>query len=457
MNRFLLTLAIALVAIVAAPTPTAFADDPAPTPQQLDAAKKAFMEGKTLHDQGKLPEAIEKFKESYRLSKKPTLLYNIGITMEEAGMEDLALFYYRKFLTDAPADAAQHDEVVGKVKALEKKFDPNAGKTTPEVKPEVKPEIKPDPGEHKTGPIKPAGTYAEKDFQHQVVEDAPPGKPLDVSAFVPEDSGWVVTLYFRGAGDPKFNAKPMRWHYKQLIARIPGSKVSGSSIQYYVEARDAAGKEVARAGKSTSPNLVNIDATAQAHFFPDFTDDTTGATVGTTGDPTKHHDEEDPLHKGSGTPVVTDPVEQPVAPIDGSGGPMDVGSTKFKYLKIGTTVGAGVFLGLSVVLYLAAGSQASNLVNDAKSCGTPPCRAFDATDQSFQDAGHSRQTFSRIALGAGVVTAGVAAYFWYRELSAKKHGESPTVATKPTTGLDSMIVAPAIGDGFTGAAVAARF
>ncbi len=456
MNRFLLTLALALAALVATPAITsqrvAYADDPAPTPAQLEAAKKAFMEGKTLHDQGKLPEAIEKFKESYRLSKKPTLLYNIGVTMEEAGMEDLALFYYRKFLTDAPADAAQHDEVVGKVKALEKKFDPNAGKATP---PEVKPEVKPDPEAHGNGTVKPAGTYKEKDFQHQVVEDAPPGKPLDVSAFVPEDSGWVVTLYFRGAGDPSFTAKPMKWHYKQLIARIPGSKVSGSSIQYYVEARDAGGKEVARAGKSTSPNLVNIDASAQAHFFPDFTDNTAGAT-GPAAVDVKHHDEEDPLHK-SVTPVVPDQPavpDQPVAPIDGNGGPTDVGSKKFEGLKWGTTAAAGTFLGLSLVFYLAAGSQASNLANDAKSCGTPPCRAFDSTDQSFQDAGHSRQTWSRVAFGAGIVATGVAAYFWYRELT-KKPGEQP--APKPATGLDSMIIAPAIGDGFAGAAVAARF
>ena len=455
MNRFLIAITIACAAIVAPASP-ARADDAAPTPQQLDAAKKAYGEGKALHDAGKLPEAIEKFKESYRLSKKPTLLYNIAITMEEAGMDDLALFYYRKFLTDAPKDAAQHDEVVEKVKALEKKFNPGTTTTNPPPNPNTTTTNPPPGDEHKTGPIKPAGTYSEKDFQHQVVEDAPPGKPLDVSAFVPEDSGWVVTLYYRGAGDSAFTAKPMKWHYKQLIARIPGAKVTGSSIQYYVEARDAAGKKVARAGESTSPNLVNLDATAQAHFFPDFTDTSAGTTGGGEA---KHHDEEDPLHKGGGTTtnVVEQPIETPVAPIDGSGGPMDVGSTKFKYLKWGTTAGAATFLGLSLVFYLAASSQASNLAGDATSCGVPPCRAFDSTDQAFQDAGHSRQTWSRVALGVGVVTAGVAGYFWYRELSAKKHGESPTVATKPATGLESLILAPAIGDGFAGAAAAARF
>ena len=92
---------------------------PPPSPAQLEKAKKAFQDGKKLHGEGKLPESIEKFKESYRLSKNPLLLYNIGFTMDEAQMEDLALFYYRKFLADAPQDAAQRESVVERVKVLE--------------------------------------------------------------------------------------------------------------------------------------------------------------------------------------------------------------------------------------------------------------------------------------------------------------------------------------------------
>lgn len=453
MNRFLL--ATALVAF--APT-VAFADDPPPTPAQLDAAKKAFGEGKALHDQGKLLEAVSKFQESYRLSKKPTLLYNIAVTMEEAKENDLALVYYRKFLADAPADAPQRAEVTEKVKALEKGL--NLGTTNPPTGTGTNPpaEVKPDPAaEHNaSGKIKPPGTYKDTDFQHQIVEDAPPGKPLDVSAFVPEDSGWTVTLYFRGAGDDKFNAKPMKWHYKQLIARIPANKVSGSSIQYYVEARDTANKEVARAGKSTSPNLINLDPAATAHFFPDFTDDVTGTSGGTDTVVKPHRpDEEDPFHKNN--PVET-PIEGPT-PVPGEGGAMDPGSKTFKYVKWGTTIGAGALLAGSLVLYLAASGQASNLVDDSKQCpggGTPPCRQFDSTDKAYQDAGQSRQLFSRITFGVGIAGAAVAGYFWYRSLTAH-HGETPAVASKASTGLDSLIVAPSVGDGFVGAAAAARF
>src|SRR5207237_1339901 len=139
----------------------------------------------------------------------------------------------------------------------------------------------------KTVKIKPAGTYSATDFQHQVVEDAPPGKPLDITAFVPEDSGFTVTLYFRGSNDPKFNAKVMKWRYKELVARVPAAKMAGNSIQYYIEVKDQAGTLVTKSGKSTSPNLVNIDAGATPRFYPDITDE--GDAVSPVV--TKQHDE----------------------------------------------------------------------------------------------------------------------------------------------------------------------
>jgi len=103
--------------VLAAVVATASAE---PTKEQLDQAKAAYAEGKSLHDQGKLVEAVEKFKESYRLSQNPLLLYNIGFTLDEAGQKDNALLYYRKFLSDAPASAPQRKTVEERVKVLEK-------------------------------------------------------------------------------------------------------------------------------------------------------------------------------------------------------------------------------------------------------------------------------------------------------------------------------------------------
>src|SRR4029079_2826324 len=146
---------------------------PPPTPEQLEAAKKAFGEGKKLHSQGKYAEAIEKFKESYRLSRKPDLLYNIGFTMDEAKEADMALYYYRKFLREAPPEADPRPTVAERVKVLEQQFNPRG----------VPPEHAKSRGLDRGGPrreivIKPPGTYNATDFEHQAVETAPPAKPL---------------------------------------------------------------------------------------------------------------------------------------------------------------------------------------------------------------------------------------------------------------------------------------
>jgi hypothetical protein len=450
-------LAIALAAL--APTRIAVAQD-APTPEQLDQAKKAFAEGKALHDQGKLPEAIEKFKESYRLSKNPLLLYNIGLTLDEASqkdpsLKDSALLYYRKFLSDAPADAAQRAAANDRVKALEKEkleADLNGTGTPTKTEPTKTQPSGP------SGKVKPAGTYSATDFQHMALDTVPPGKPVDITASVPEDSGWSVTLYYRGSNDSTFTAKAMQWRYKELVARIPAKKVAGNSVQYYLEVKDQSGTVVTRAGKSTDPNLVSIEAGAQPHFYMDMTDD--GGQVSQSEQ--RHSDEEDPLHPhtaqvephenpGEETP----PVDQPTTPGNGF---TDVGSQKFKYTKWGTTGAAVALVGLGVGMYIMAGKEATNLVNDTH-CGMtpPPCRQFDTQyDKAYQDAGHNYQTISNVGLVLGVGAAAVAGYFWYRELSAKKNGELKASA-KPASPETTWLVAPSIGDRFTGAAAVTRF
>jgi tetratricopeptide (TPR) repeat protein len=449
---------IAVLLGTVVPASSAWAEDPAPSKEQLEAAKKAFGEGKALYDEKKFPEAVEKFKESYRLSRNPLLLYNIGHTLDQAGQKDKALFYYRKFLADAPAAAPQRKDVKTRVDIIEKEnleADLNGTSTTttptgPTAPAEApKAEIK----------IKPAGTYSEKDFQHQLVEQAPPGKPLDVTAFVPEDSGFVVTLYYRGSGDTKFYMKPMKWRYKELVARIPGNKVFGSSIQYYLEVKDQAGNPVAKSGKSTSPNLVNVEQGATPRFYPDLTDDGEQAMTATQ---IKKRDESDDPLSGKSTQEL-DPEEQektvegPTEPVAGANGFKDVGSSKFEKAKWISTGTAGVLVGASIATFFLAKKQASNLEADSTSCGAPPCRIFDKDyDLAVQDAGKRYNTIHQVTTVLGVGAAGVAAYFWYRELTAKKRGELK-VTNKNSSPETTWAITPSLTEGFTGAAAAARF
>src|SRR5690606_20157873 len=120
---------------------------------------------------------------------------------DQAGQRDKALFYYRKFLSDAPPNAAQRKDVTKRVEVIEKeKLEADLmGTSTPASGTNATTSTGSKAEQPKEIKIKPPGTYSEKDFEHHLVDAAPPGKPLDITAFVPEDSGFTVTLYYRGS------------------------------------------------------------------------------------------------------------------------------------------------------------------------------------------------------------------------------------------------------------------
>ena len=453
MNRSIIALAISLATLaIVTPTP-ALAQQPSAA--DMTKAKAAFGEGKKLFDAGDFAEAAGKFKESYKLSKNPVLLYNIGFANEKAGQDDIALFYYRKFLTDAPSDAAQRPEVVEKVKELEKKFQTGGSSEPTKTEPTKTEPVRTEPIK-----IKPAGTYKETDFQHQMIDTAPPKKPLDITAFVPEDSGWTVTLHFRTAGEGKFTSKEMKWRYKELVGRVPANKMLGDSMQYYIEAKDPAGATIAKSGKSTSPNLVTLEAGASPRFYPDFTEDGTVATPQkTVGDDT----EEDPLTGKKKTtklvariPSGEDSMEVNPQPTSNEGLTAP-GSKKFKYAKWGTTIGSATLLALGVMFYVQAGNFATALEDEATKCGSPPCGSFDQYNKDLQASGQTRATMSQVSVVVGVGVGAVAGYFWYKQLTAKKRGEQRMSGNTASPEVSSWTVVPTIDGSSMGATAAIRF
>jgi hypothetical protein len=113
------------------------------------------------------------------------------------------------------------------------------------------------------------------------------------------------------------------------------------------------------------------------------------------------------------------------------------------------------------VTYVLGKQQASNIEADrdermGTTCTSPPCFAFDDYDIDVQNAGKRYNTLHTITAVTGVIAAGVAGWFWYRELTAKKRGDTRTVGNKKTTSPE-LVVVPALGEGFAGAAAAARF
>jgi len=382
-------------------SPSVWADAARPTPAQLERAKKAFADGKKLHDAGKLTEAVEKFKTSYELSSNPLLLYNIGLTMQELGSDDLAVVYYRKFLAEAPADAAQRADVTERIAALTRKLAPAEPVAPP------------------TEPDAPAPSAEVPSLGHHPIEAAPPDKPLDVTALVAPEAGLTLTLYVRSAGEATFTATPMIRRQKELVGRVPAARMTGRAVQYYLEARDARGGVVAHAGKATSPNVIAIDVTASPQFYPDISDPPVARSA----------DREDPLHGGSADVVALDPAAR-----------------RLRYARWTATGVAGAGLGLGVVMYFLARSHATALEDDATGCGRPPCQAFDAFDRDLQSTGKREQTISNVALIGGGAVAVVAGYLWYR-----------TWTTKAVPARTAWQLAPALDHGFAGAAAAVRF
>lgn len=468
LTRFILSLAIAFAII--APASTAFAQSPG----DLEKAKKEFLAGKKAFDAGDFAEAASHFKTSYNLSKKPTLLYNVGLANESGGQDDIALFYYRKYLADAPADDAQRADVTERVKTLEKKF--GGGTTTTTTPPpggeNTTTTTTPPPETHKDPKvIKPAGTYSATDFQHQIVDTAPPKKPLDITAFVPEDSGFEVTLYYRTAGEGKFQSKVMRWRYKELVARVPPEKMLGESIQYYIEVKDTAKAVVTRSGKSTSPNLVTLEAGAPERFYPDWNDKE--GTTATAAEVRAADEDEDPLNRNKKKKEVAFVAPDGGIDLQPQPGPgngfRDVGSGKFIGMKWGSTGLAAVGIGLGFLFYIKAGQQADALEADAALDAGTALHPYDSFDSDLEAAGKRFETLTAVSIVVGVSAAAVASYYWYKTLTAKKRGDmssaskakpaAPTVAPgedEPPP-RSSWIIAPSVGEGFAGAAAVGTF
>lgn len=373
MKRIVRGLAFAVATVFT--VPLAAAEDPPPTPEQLAAAKVAFNESNALYKAGKLVEAIAKLEESYRLSRNAILLYNIGKIYDKVGQPDKVLFYYRKFLREAPANAPLRDEATTRIGELD-------------TAPVADVAVEPDPP-----PVLPTSKYSPADFKHQVIDSVRPGKPVDVIASIPADSDLAVTLFYRRTGDEKFIAEPMKRQATDLVARIPETQVVGNWLHYYIEVRDPAGTLITRSGKPTSPNLVNIEA------------DVTVLTPRTPDDPLR---------------------DRPAEPTE----PLRPG----KWIASAAAVG---FIAGGVVFYARAKKQHDLIVVDANSCGAPPCREFDAGyAEGVESRGVLFDRLHKVSIALAVGSIGLSGYLWYREFKRPKKPAEVQLSVAPAFSTD---------------------
>jgi hypothetical protein len=91
-------------------------------------------------------------------------------------------------------------------------------------------------------------------------DEVPAGEDLYVHC-VPQPGvgAKMLAFYYRSAGMALYNAVTLERSRKGwYVTTIPGGRVSGRLIHYYVEARDAKEKIAASNGKPTSPNVITI-------------------------------------------------------------------------------------------------------------------------------------------------------------------------------------------------------
>jgi len=69
----------------------------------------------------------------------------------------------------------------------------------------------------------------------------------------------LLAFYYRSGGSALYNAVMLERSRKGwYVATIPGGRVSGRLLHYYVEARDAKEKIAATNGKASSPNVLTV-------------------------------------------------------------------------------------------------------------------------------------------------------------------------------------------------------
>lgn len=85
-------------------------------------AKGLFELGSEAYGQARYDRALVHFQEAYRLSQRPALLYNIGLTLANLRRDREALEAFEKYLTEVP-NAPNRDVVENRVAILRKNIE----------------------------------------------------------------------------------------------------------------------------------------------------------------------------------------------------------------------------------------------------------------------------------------------------------------------------------------------
>ncbi len=103
-----------VIALLALGASSARADD-------AQKARELFTQGNTYFDLGQFDKAIEAWQQGYQLHNDPGFLYNIAQAYRTQGDAQKAIFFYKRYLSNAPK-AHNRPEVEQKIEALQKQL-----------------------------------------------------------------------------------------------------------------------------------------------------------------------------------------------------------------------------------------------------------------------------------------------------------------------------------------------
>lgn len=86
-------------------------------PDRTEEAKALFNAGRSAFEAGRFGDALNYFEQSYAISKRPGLLYNIGISRDRMRDDERALEAYEAYLAAVP-DASNRVEVETRAAAI---------------------------------------------------------------------------------------------------------------------------------------------------------------------------------------------------------------------------------------------------------------------------------------------------------------------------------------------------
>ena len=236
-------------------------------PEVLKMAKEHYKLGLEAYKTGKYDVAIKALKRAYLLKRLPPLLLNIAATYRKLGDNQMALHFYKKYIDEAPPDAKDREDVQRTIVEIQdgKPAAPPAENTQDAPAPSAPSSSKEEPVHAKNEPHKVA-------WNHNVIDAVPPDSPVDVRVSMPVLKGVKVYVYYRVPGEADFKPVLMKRKGGEKVGRIPADAVAGTSLQYYIEARDPGGNIVKTIGSESSPNIIMVDPSAPPQIIAGFSD-----------------------------------------------------------------------------------------------------------------------------------------------------------------------------------------